>query len=253
SRRADTKAATRFSQQSPGGQNRRSGRGRRGTRRRLMTDHAAEPLEAVLRRLKDERDQADARYNEALTAVDRAIQSAASIPQPTPALDDHQLGALNDAWNILPSPPQATGLKQRAAGFVWRVIGPYLQRQLTFNSLLVDHLNRNAARARDAHRVAEVSADAVRDQLAALAQFEARLLLYLQQVTAYVDTKDRDIAGSSLVLNASISGLADSVAKRWESMRAREERVNAQVNALTAAHDDLRSTIGTLQQGFMTL
>jgi SAM-dependent methyltransferase len=218
-----------------------------------MTDHAAEPLEAVLRRLKDERDQADARYNEALTAVDRAIQGAAAIPQPAPVLDDHQLAALNDAWNIVPSLPQGSGLRQRAAGFIWRVIGPYLQRQLTFNSLLVDHINRNAAKAREAHRVAEVSADAVRDQLAALAQFEARLLQYLQRVTAYVDTKDRDIGGRSLVLNAAISGLADSLSKHWESIRTREERVSARVDAVTAAQDDLRNTIGVLQQGFMML
>jgi SAM-dependent methyltransferase len=218
-----------------------------------MTDHAAEPLEAVLRRLKEERDQADARYNEALTAVDRAIQRPAAIPQPPPALDDHQIGALNDAWNILPVPPKASGLRQRAAGFIWSVIGPYLQRQLTFNSLLVDHLNRNAEQARRAHRAAEATADAVRDQLAAFAEFEARLLQYLQQVTAYVDTKDRDVGGRSLVLNAAISGLADSGAKRWESMLAREQRVNARVDGLTSAHDDLRSTIGTLQQGLMTM
>ena len=218
-----------------------------------MGDHAAEPLEAVLRRLKVERDQADARYNAALTAVDRAIHQAAPIPQPPSTLDDHQIAALNDAWNILPAPPTGAGLRQRAAGFIWRVIGPYLQRQLTFNSLLVDHLNRNAVAAREAHRTAEVTVDTVRDQLAALAEFEARLLQYLQQITEYVDTKDRDTAGASLVLNASISGLADSVAKRWESMVAREQRVHSQVDALTAAQDDLRSTVGTLQQGFMTI
>jgi len=218
-----------------------------------MTDHAAEPLEAVLRRLKDERDRADVRYNEALTAVDRAIRGAPSIPHPSPAVDDHQIAALNDAWNILPAPPTATGIRQRAAGFIWNVIGPYLQRQLTFNSLLVDHINRNAERARDAHSTAEATADAVRDQLAALAQFEARLLQYLQTITAYIDTKDRDAAGQSLVLNVAISGVADTVAKRSESMRAREERVNARVESLAAAQDDLRSTIGTLQQGLMTL
>jgi SAM-dependent methyltransferase len=218
-----------------------------------MTDHAAEPLEAVLRRLKDERDQADARYNEALTAVDRAIRGAPSIPNPPPALDDHQIAALNDAWNIVPAPPKASGMRQRAAGFVWSVIGPYLQRQLTFNSLLVDHINRNTERAREAHRAAEATADVVRDHLAALAQFEARLLQYLQQITAYVDTKDRDIGGQSLVLNAAISGVADSAAKRLESMRARDERVNTRVEHLTTAHDDLRSTIGTIQQGLMTL
>jgi O-antigen chain-terminating methyltransferase len=218
-----------------------------------MTDHAAEPLEAVLRRLKEERDQADARYNEALTAVDRAIQQPATIPHPPATLDDHQLAALNDAWNILPAPPKASGWRQRAAGFIWSVIGPYLQRQLTFNSLLVDHINRNAQKARDAHRAAEVAADAVRDQLAAVVEFEARLLQYLQQITAYIDTKDRDVGGRSLVLNAAISGLADSGTKRWESMLARQQRVDSRVDSLTTTHDDLRSTIGTLQQAIMTI
>jgi SAM-dependent methyltransferase len=218
-----------------------------------MTEHAVEPLEAVLRRLKQERDDADARYNDALTAVDRAIRSPTTIPQPPPTLDGHQLAALNDHWNIIPAPPSLGGLRQKAAGFIWRVIGPYLQRQLTFNSLLVDHINRNATTVREGDRVAEQTADALRDQLAAIAQFQGRLIGYFQQITAYVDTKDRDTASTSLVLNASLSGLADNVAKRWESMSARELRVSARMDALTAAHDDLRNTIGTLQQGLMTI
>jgi SAM-dependent methyltransferase len=217
-----------------------------------MADHD-EPLEAVLRRLRKERDEADARYNDALTAVDRALHAPPAIPQPSPTLDDHQITALNDAWNIIPAPPSASGFRQRIAGFVWGVIGPYLQRQLAFNSLLVDHLNRNANAARHAHRVAEQTADALRDELSALARLETHLVQYFQQITAYVDTRDREAAGGSLVLNASLSGLADSVAKRWESMRAWEQRVNARVETLTAAQEDLRGTIGTLQQAVMTL
>jgi SAM-dependent methyltransferase len=218
-----------------------------------MTDNAVEPLEAVLQRLKEERDDADARYNDALTGVDRALRSASAIPQPPLTLDDHQIAALNEHWNIIPAPPNAGGFRQKAAGFIWRVIGPYLQRQLTFNSLLVDHINRNASITREGHRAAERTADALRDQLAAIAQFQGRLIEYFQQITAYVDTKDRETAGTSLVLNASLSGLADNVAKRWESMSTREQRVSARMDALTAAHDDLRNTIGTLQQGLMTI
>ena len=135
-----------------------------------MADHDAEPLEAVLRRLKKERDEADARYNDALTAIDRALHAAPAIPQPPPALDDQQIEALNAAWNIIPAPPSASGFRQRAAGFIWGIVGPYLQRQLKFNSLVVDHINRNAHAARNAHHVAEQTADALRDQLAALAQ-----------------------------------------------------------------------------------
>jgi SAM-dependent methyltransferase len=222
-----------------------------------MADHDAEPLEAVLRRLKKERDEADARYNDALTAVDRALHVPPEIPQPLPALDDHQIAALNEAWNIIPAPPSGSGFRRRAAGFIWSVVGPYLQRQLSFNALVIDHINRNANAARNAHRVAEQTADALRDQVAALARFETHLIQYFQRITAYVDTKDRETAGGSLVLNASLSGLADSVAKRWESMSVREQRVSARVDALDAAvsgtHEDLRSTIGTLQHGLMTI
>ena len=218
-----------------------------------MVDHDTEPLETVLRRLKKERDEADARYNQALTAVDQALQAPHPIPQPPPAFDDHQIPALNDAWNIIPAPPSAPGFRQRIAGFVWGVIGPYLQRQLAFNSLIVDHINRNANAARNSYRVAEQTADALRDQLAALAQFQTRLVQYFQQITAYVDTKDRDAAGGALVLNAALDGLADNVAKRWESISVREQRTSSGMDGLRAAHDDLRSTIGTLQQGLMTI
>ncbi len=218
-----------------------------------MADHDAEPLEAVLRRLKKERDEADARYNEALTAVDRALHPPPTIPPPSLTLDDHQISALNAGWNIIPSPPAASGFRQRIAGFIWGVVGPYLQRQLTFNSLVVDHINRNANAARTAHRVAEQTSDALRDQLAALARFETHLIQYFQQITSYVDTRDRDAAGGSLVLNTSLSGLADSVAKRWESMSVREQRLSTRVDTLNAAQEDLRNTVGTLQQGLMTI
>jgi SAM-dependent methyltransferase len=218
-----------------------------------MAEHSAEPLEAVLRRLKEERDEADARYNDALTALDLAIRPPATLPATAPGLDDHQIAALNDGWNILPAPPHASGLRAKLTGYIWGVVGPYLQRQLTFNSRLVDHVNRQAAAQRNAHDAAEAAAAALRDQLAALAEFQSRLMQYLQQITAYVDTKDRDTAGSALVLNASLSGLAENVAKHAESMAAREHRSDAHASALSAAHEELRSMIGIAQQAIVSL
>jgi SAM-dependent methyltransferase len=218
-----------------------------------MAEHTAEPLDAVLRRLKDERDEADARYNEALTALDRAIRPSAILPPPPRGLDDYQIAALNDGWNILPAPPHASGLRAKLTGYIWGVIGPYLQRQLTFNSRLVDHINRQAAAQRDAHAAAEAAAAALRDQLAALAEFQSRLMQYLQRITAYVDTKDRDVAGGALVLNASLSGLAENLAKHAESMAAREHRYDARATALSSAHEELRSMIGVAQRALTSL
>jgi SAM-dependent methyltransferase len=213
----------------------------------------AEPLEAVLRRLQDERDAADARYNDALTSLDRALRAPVTLPAPIAALEETQLPALNETWNILPAPPRASGLRAKLTGYIWRVIGPYLQRQLTFNSQLVDHLNRQAARQRDAHAAAEAAAAALRDQLAATGTFQGHLIHYLQQITAYVDTKDRHTAGGALVLNASLSGLAEDIAKRFESMAARDHRYEARTGAIAGGQEQLLNTVGTLQHGFMTV
>ena len=216
-----------------------------------------EPLQAVLRRLQEERDEADARYNDALTSLDRALRAPVVLPAPVAALDETQLPALNETWNILPAPPEASGLRAKLTGYIWRVIGPYLQRQLTFNSQLVDHLNRQAARGRDAHVAAEAVVAALRDQLAATGTFQGHLIHYLQQITAYVDTKDRHTAGGALVLNASLSGLAENFAKRFESLAAREQRRERQYSAdtatITTRQEDLEGTVGTVQHGLMTV
>ena len=94
----------------------------------------AEPLETRRRRLERERDEADRRYNEALTELDRAVPPAAGPVEPAPVLDEHQLSALNQAWNILQPPAGGGGLRHTLASLGWRVLAPILHRQLTFNS-----------------------------------------------------------------------------------------------------------------------
>src|SRR6478735_4044383 len=120
-----------------------------------------ERLDDTLRRLARERDEADRRYNEALTALDRALPSLSLSDPPSPA-DTHQLAALNDAWNIMLAPPGASGLRRKLTAFVRNTVAPYFQRQVTFNSWLVDHLNRNAASARESQRAAQEAAATLR-------------------------------------------------------------------------------------------
>ena len=150
-------------------------------------------VEEKLQRLAKEREEADRRYNEALTALDKAVTGRLDVPDPSPAFDDHQIDALNDAWNILPAPPTSGGVKGRVADFVWRIVSPCFQRQLTFNSWLVDHLNRNLAAAREAHQAALEDVEAIRAHSGALVEFQTRLIQYLQQITLYVDTRDAGI------------------------------------------------------------
>ncbi|MBA3639815.1 MAG: class I SAM-dependent methyltransferase [Acidobacteria bacterium] len=213
----------------------------------------SEPLDATLRRLEDERDEADRRYNEALTALDVAVPSHTGLPDPQAAIDEHQLATLNDVWNILPAPPSTGGLKGKFAGVIWRTIAPYLQRQLTFNSVLVDHVNRAAEAQRAAHRRDLEITVALRAQIDALNGFHARLMVYFQQFTAYVDTRDRDAGGGALVLNAALSDLAEGNAKYRESLAAREHRYEARTTALTAAHEDLRGMLGVAQLAIAAL
>lgn len=211
-------------------------------------------LEQTLKRLDKERDEADRRYNEALTAVDRALPGTPDWPTPAPAVDDSQLGSINDTWDIAAqAPAAASGWRGRLAGFVWRTIAPYLQRQASFNSRLVDHLNRNAAAARQAHQRAEDTTARLREEFARLAEFHARTMVYLQQVTAYVDTRDRRVAGNGSILNAAISGLAETTDKRWESLAVRDQRADARAAQLTTAQNDLRAVLGTLQQSSLSL
>jgi SAM-dependent methyltransferase len=218
-----------------------------------MTTREHEPLEQVLQRLAREREQADRLYNDAFTALDRALMRAPEFPHPPPPYDEQQITPLNERWNALAPPPAAGGVKGRLAAFVWRIVAPTLERQHAFNSTLVDHLNRNVTAHREAQRAIDTTIAMLRGHLADLLAFQSRLVVYLQQITGYVDTKDRDTAGRALVVNAAVNALAEDTAKRWESMAAREQRFEARASNLSAAHDELRTLIGVTQQATMTM
>jgi len=210
-------------------------------------------LEETLQRLAKERDEADRRYNEALTALDRASIARLETPDPAPPFDDHQIAALNGAWNILPAPPAASGVRGKLTALVWGIVAPYFQRQLTFNSWLVDHLNRNLTAAREAHQAALEDAEAIRAHSGALVEFQARLIQYLQQITLYVDTRDRAAGSGALVLNAAISNVAEGIDKRAETAASQAARVDARLDALAAADDSLRAALSVVQQASLVL
>ena len=212
-----------------------------------------EPLEATLQRLKAEREDADRRYNDALTALDTALLRLPGLPAAPPHYDELQITPLNGAWDIGAAAPAMDGLKGRLAGFVWRIVGPSLQKQTTFNSKVVDHLNRNVAAHRDAQRAIEAMIALLRAETGDLLAFHSRLLVFLQQITPYVDTKDRDTGSRSLVVNAAVNAVAEELAQRWESMVAREQRFEARVASLAAAHDELRTLVGVAQQASLTV
>ena len=216
--------------------------------------------EADLTRLKRERDEADRRYNDALTALDAALEKPPEFPHPPPPPDVAQLAALNTRWEVLKAAPALpSGVRGRFARFVWGLFEPVFSTQQAFNSALVDHVNRNLPGQRETEKAIASTIIVMRQQAEQLAHFQARLITYLQQVTSYVDTKDYEISGigrritedrqqeidrletTAKGLAAAVSGVSDEMLRRWESLLARDQRYTARI-------DEIRSSLGVAQQ-----
>ena len=133
-------------------------------------------------------------------------------PAPIPPPDRHQLERLNRLYQIIDA-PVAGGLKSRLASTARRLLGRVLSRQQEFNAALVDHINRDAAVAVEAH-----------------------------------DASLRTIEWISVVTDR-----WDEIHRHTESLMARERRNDTSVAALAAQHDELRSAVGVLQQAAQNL
>jgi len=198
-----------------------------------------------IERRRVEREAADRAYNDALTALDRAVPRLPDLPHPPVEYDESQLPLLNERWRIATADPAAglTGWRRRVAMAIWRVAGPAFERQQAFNAALVDHLNRNVAAHRANRQSIEATIGAMRGELEKLETFHTAIVLYLQTITRFVDTRDRSehIATLANLTNAGLAGVADEFRRRWESMVAREQRY-------VAAVDELRTSIASVQQ-----
>ncbi len=218
--------------------------------------------ETDLEGLKREQEEASRRYNDALTALDQSIEPAPPVPDPPGPVDREQVPALNERWSILPEggPDLGTGWRRRIGEFVWRLVGPMLARQQAFNSTLVDHLNRHVEGAQDARRATADALDLLEAQATNVSTFQSLMVQYLQQITPFVDTKDREF--STIVrrltednrflmeiykervdgLVGGVSGLEDELQKHWEALTLRERRLS-----------DFQTSLGAVQQAVHTL
>jgi O-antigen chain-terminating methyltransferase len=216
--------------------------------------------EADLARLKQERHEADRRYNEALTALDAAIQALPPLPPRPPGPDDTQLPSLNERWEITRAiPPVPGGWRGRLARLVWAAVRPALDQQQAFNATVVDHFNRNAATQRALADAVGVVIDSLAEQAAHLARLESRLVVFLQHITPFVDTKDyefhglatrisEDVAEAHERLTRTVQGLAaalsavsDDVLKRWERYEGLRNSLAAMQSAVQALRRELQA------------
>lgn len=190
--------------------------------------------------LKAEREAADRAYNEALTRLDAAIQQLpADFPHPPPPPDEHQITPLNTLWK-LDVPPAEGGVKAAFVDAIRRAVAPIVEQQQAFNSALVDHVNRNLAVERQAREAAASTLAVLRAHIEALARFQSLLVMFLQQITPYVDTRDRDVAGLLRGLSGAINSVADEMMKRTDALLARERRHDDEGARLETAIADLR-------------
>ena len=205
--------------------------------------------------LKAERAAADKAYNDALTQLDAALQKLpANLPAAPPDPDVHQLASLNTLWEIAPPQPRpdaGTGIfKGRFAAAVRRIVAPMFERQQAFNGALVDHLNRNVPVQHASGLAIDGGLAVLRGQLAELARFQTLLIVFLQQITPYVDTRDRDVAGLLRGLSGAIDAVTNEVLKRSEALLAHDRQHERRLSEMETELQDLRRRLGELQERF---
>ena len=134
-------------------------------------------------------------------------------PAPLPPPDRHQIDRLNRLYNLSASEPRE-GWTGRLIDKAQNMMSRLLSRQRAFNAVLVDHINRNDLVGIEAHRASA-------------------------QTVAWV----RDTAQFAL----------EELRRHQQALAAWERRTNAAVAALSGTHEELRASIGVLQQATQTL
>jgi hypothetical protein len=201
--------------------------------------------------LKAERAAADREYNDALTRLDRAIrQLPTTFPHPPPEPDEHQITRLNTQWKIA-VPPPGGGWRGRLGAVIRRAVAPLFEQQQAFNAAVVDHINRNVPAARETRASIDSTLAAMRNTSGELARFHSLLVVFLQQITPFVDTRDRDVAGLLRGLSGAINAVADEAMKRSEAALVRDRRQDLRMADIEARLAELTRLLEEQQQALV--
>ena len=160
--------------------------------------------------------------------------SASPRPAPIPAPDRHQIERLNILYD-LSAPGISNGWCGRLADRLRPFLARILFRQQEFNAAVVDHMNRNALVGIEAHHASAQTIEWVIQTFSRVDQTFSRVDDTLQA------TLDR--------LDAAV----DELRRYEQALIARERRSEATVASLVASHDELRTSIGVLQQATQSL
>ena len=204
--------------------------------------------EADLARLKHERHEADRRYNEALTALDAAIQALPPRPACPPPPDEAQITPLNERWEITRAlPALGGGWRGKVAGLALAVIKPALDQQQAFNAAVVDNVNRNAAAQRALPEAVGAIIDTLGQQADHLARLESRLVVFLQQVTPFVDSKDYEFHGLATRISEDVAEAHDQLARTVQGLAAALSGVSDDVMKRWERYEGLRTSLASMQ------
>jgi SAM-dependent methyltransferase len=142
-------------------------------------------------------------------------------PAPIPPPDRYQLERLNDLYDLAAgAPPGEEGWRNRVLDRLRGFLVRLLFRQQEFNSALVDHINRNALVGIEAHHASE-------------------------RTIAWVEHTVQNTVRSAL---DQLASQTDELRRHQEAVGAWERRSGDAVAALTASHEELRASVGVLQQ-----
>jgi SAM-dependent methyltransferase/uncharacterized protein YoxC len=139
------------------------------------------------------------------------------------------------------------------------VVEPLFREQQAFNSVLVDHLNRNVQPQREVAKSIESTLATLKQQVELVCSFQLLLMHFLQRLTPFVNAKDyefdalahrrfEDLRADLYQLNVSlhaltagVQGLSDEFLKHVESLTANVQRYDARIEAVATA-------VATVQQ-----
>ena len=157
--------------------------------------------EDLFERLDRERQAADRQYNDALTALDRALTRAPRAPVAA-GIPRRQPGRASESGMEDPARGRRRPPIVRSRAACAGSSGACWGRRSTRSSVSTPPSSitsiATSRRAEEAARAAAALVDAARRELEAVVRFEWLLLQFLQTVTAYVDTKDRSAGGPEL-------------------------------------------------------
>src|SRR5262249_58318921 len=106
----------------------------------------------------------------------------------------------------------------------------------------------NVPVARATRESIDTTLTVLRDTIGELIRFQSLLVNFLQQITPYVDTRDRDVAGLLRGLSGAINAVADEAMKRSEALLARERRHDLRTGDLETRVAALQQQVDELQQ-----